>query len=200
MTRAAGVRRRKADGWLALTAGAGYVALVPLTVLDPKRLERLAFLAVNGSTGAVPVLRLPQQLGTPWILPGMAVFGFFTHRPNLAVSAALALPLEKGLEVGVKLLFERRRPAQVVDAELHDDAPTEGGSYPSGHAAIAACAALLTAPYLPRWSIAALVSAVGATTFTRVHQGAHFPLDALGGVLMGVSAGALLCYVFGLPV
>jgi len=85
-------------------------------------------------------------------------------------------------------------------AELHDDAPTEGGSYPSGHAAIAACAALLTAPYLPRWSIAALVSAVGATTFTRVHQGAHFPLDALGGVLMGVSAGALLCYVFGLPV
>jgi undecaprenyl-diphosphatase len=196
---AAGVRRRKVDAWLALTAGAGYVGLVALTVLDPKRLERLAFRAMNGSTGPAPILRVPQQLGTPWLLPGIAVFGFFTHRPNLAVSAALALPLEKALEVGVKLLFERRRPAQVLNAELHDDAPTEGGSYPSGHAAIAACAALLTAPYLPRSSIAALLTAVGATTFTRVHQGAHFPLDALGGVLMGASAGALLCYVFGLP-
>ena len=63
------------------------------------------------------------------------------RRPHLAVSAALALPLEKGLEVGVKELVRRRRPAEVLDATLHDDAPTEGGSYPSGHAAIAACAA-----------------------------------------------------------
>jgi undecaprenyl-diphosphatase len=101
--------------------------------------------------------------------------------------------------VGVKLMFERRRPAQVLDAELHDDAPAEGGSYPSGHAAIAACAAWLVAAHLPRWTVGALVTAVGATTFTRVHQGAHFPLDAVGGVLMGVSAGAVLTYIFGLP-
>jgi len=196
---AAEVRRRRLDGWLALAAGAGYAGLVPLARLDPLRLERLAFRAMNGSTGSVPALRVPQQLGTPWLLPGIAVVGFFTHRPALAVSAALALPLEKALEVGVKLRFERRRPAQVLEAELHDDAPTDGGSYPSGHAAIASCAALLTAPYLPRWCVGALATAVGATTFTRVHQGAHFPLDAVGGVLMGVSAGALLSYAFGVP-
>lgn len=185
---------------MALAAGAGYVGLVPLARLDPTGPERRLFRAMNGTTwGSLPALRVPQQLGTPWVLPGVAVVGFFTHRPALAVSGALALPLEKGLEVGVKLLFERRRPAQVLDAELHDDAPTEGGSYPSGHAAIAACAAWLVAPYLPSWCAAALVPAVGATTFTRVHQGAHFPLDAVGGVLMGISAGALLSYAFGVP-
>lgn len=199
MVDAAGIRRRKVDAWLALAGCAGYAGLVPLTSLDPKRLERRAFRAINGTSGSVPVLRVPQQLGTPWLLPGIAVFGFLTHRPHLAVSAALALPLEKGLEVGVKLRFERRRPDQVLDAVLHDDAPTDGGSYPSGHAAIAACAALLTAPYLPTWCLGALATAVGATTFTRVHQGAHFPLDGLGGVLMGVSAGAVLTYTFGLP-
>ena len=200
MTEAAGVRRRSRDGWLALAAGAGYVGLVPLARLDPTGPERRLFRAMNGTTwGSMPALRAPQQLGTPWVLPGIALFGFLTHRPALAVSGALALPLEKGLEVGVKLLFERRRPAQVLDAELHDDAPAEGGSSPSGHAASAACAAWLVAPYLPTWCVAALVPAVGATTFTRVHQGAHFPLDAVGGVLMGVSAGALLSYAFGVP-
>ena len=196
---AAAVRRRKLDGWLALAASAGYVGLVPLARLDPMRPERFAFRAMNGTTGSVPALRVPQQLGTPWLLPGIAVVGFFTHRPALAVTAALALPLEKGLEVGVKLLFERRRPDKVLDAVLHDDAPTEGGSYPSGHAAIAACAAWLIAAHLPGWSAGPLATAVGATTFTRVHQGAHFPLDAVGGVLMGASAGALLTFAFGVP-
>jgi membrane-associated phospholipid phosphatase len=200
VSRAARVRRRSSDGWVALAAGVAYAGLVPAARLDPSDLERRVFRFMNGTTGSAPPLRVPQQLGTPWLVPGLAVVGFLTHRPHLAVSAALALPVEKGLEVGVKLVFERRRPAQVLeDAALHDDAPTEGGSYPSGHAAIAACAAWLVAPYLPTWCAGALGTAVGATTFTRLHQGAHVPLDAVGGVLMGVSAGALLTYAFGLP-
>jgi membrane-associated phospholipid phosphatase len=193
------VRRRPADGWLAVLAGGAYVGLGPLAALDPKDLERSVFRFMNGSTGPAPVLRVPQQLGTPWLLPTLAVVGFASRRPHLAVSAALALPLEKALEVGVKEVVRRRRPAEVLDATLHDDAPTEGGSYPSGHAAIAACAAVLVAPYLPAYCGVALAAATGATTFARVHQGAHFPLDAVGGILMGVFAGALLNYTFGLP-
>jgi len=194
------VRRRSVDAWLAAATAAGYVGLGPLVGLDPTRLERSVFRAMNGRSGSVPALRVPQQLGTPWLLPAMAVTGFLTGRPHLAVAAATALPLEKALEVGVKEVLQRRRPANVVaDVVLHDDAPTDGGSYPSGHAAIAACAGMLAAPYLPTYAVGALVTAVAATTFARVHQGAHFPLDGLGGILMGVCTGALLNYTFGLP-
>jgi len=196
-TRAA--RRRGTDAVVALAAGVLSTALLPLAVDDPRRSERSAFDLANGIEHELPALRIPQQLGTPWLLPTMAAFGFWTHRPHLAVSAALALPLEKGLEVGVKNLTRRRRPAQAVDPLLRDDAPTEGPSYPSGHAAIATCAAVLVEPYLPPYAGPALLATVGLTGYARVHQGAHFPVDVLAGVLIGIGAGALLNYVFGLP-
>ena len=197
---AAGVRRRATDARVALGAALAYVALGPLAARDAKRWERAAFHAVNGTGGSLPPLRVPQQLGTPWLLPAMAITGFVTGRPHLVVSAGLALPLEKGLEVGTKKVTQRRRPAKLLDPELHDDAPTDGPSYPSGHAAIAACAAVLALPYLPAYAVFPLAVSVGLTTYTRVHQGAHFPVDGVGGVLMGVGAGSLLNYVFGLPV
>lgn len=199
MNRTVGVRRRKADLRLALVSGAAYVGLAPLARLDPAGIERTVFRTMNGTSGPASALRVPQQLGTPWLLPALGLVGLLTGRPHLAVSATLALPLEKALEVGVKVVVRRRRPAQVLDARLHDDAPSEGGSYPSGHAAIATCAAVLVMPYLPAPSVAGLATAASATTFTRVHQGAHFPLDAVGGVLMGLCAGASLSYLFGLP-
>jgi membrane-associated phospholipid phosphatase len=194
-----GVRRRRTDGCVAMLTGLLYVALCPRAAHDPGGVERTAFRMVNQAGGAVPALRLPQQLGTPWVLPGMALAGFLTRRPFLAVSAGLALPVEKALEVGVKKVVRRRRPAEVLDPELHDDAPTDGPSYPSGHAAIAACAAVLAAPYLPRYATYGLATGVGLTTWTRVHQGAHFPLDGVGGVLLGVSVATMLNFAFGLP-
>jgi undecaprenyl-diphosphatase len=184
---------------VALGSGALSLGLMTLAPGDPTHLEEALFQTANGTGGALPPLRVPQQLGTPWLLPLMALFGFLTRRPHLAVSAGLALPLEKSLEVGVKYLTRRRRPSQAVDAELHDDAPPDGPSYPSGHAAIAACGAVLASPYLPEYAIPGLATAVCLTSLARVHQGAHFPLDPVGGVVIGVGVGAVLNYTFGRP-
>lgn len=195
-----GFRRRPRDRVVAVTAGLAYLGLGPLAARDPQLWERVVFRAVNhDARGSAPLLRVPQQLGTPWLLPAMAAFAFSTRRPHLAVAAGVALPLEKAFEVGVKKIAQRRRPAQVLDTELHDDAPTEGPSYPSGHAALATCAAVLAAPYLPGYVVAGLAVATWLTTYTRVHQGAHFPLDAVGGVLLGASVGAGLNYTIGVP-
>lgn len=194
------VFRRHGDAGLALGGWCVYLAAAPLAARDPERWERRLFTIVNEGNGSTPVLRVPQQLGTPWVLPAMSVFAFWANRPRLMVAAAFALPLEKASEVGIKKVTRRRRPAQVVDATLHDDAPTDGPSYPSGHAAIATCAAVLIAPYLPRWVSSALAMTLLATAYTRVHQGAHFPLDAAGGVAMGVGLGGALNYAFGVPV
>jgi membrane-associated phospholipid phosphatase len=193
------VRRRPADKQLAAVAGLLYLGLGPMATRDPHRWERGIFSAVNNSGGSMPALRVPQQLGTPWLLPAMAILGWLTNRPRLMLSAGVALPLEKGAEVGVKKVVNRRRPAQVMDPNLHDDAPTDGPSYPSGHAAIATCGAVLAAPYLPATVTAALIGTAAITAYTRIHQGAHYPLDAAGGILLGISTGSLLHYTIGLP-
>ena len=193
-------RPRRRDAWLAVVCGGAYVALGAAAVRDAGAWERRSFRKVNQVRGVMPVLRLPQQMGTPWVLPAMGLVGFWTHRPQLAVSATLALPLEKAMEVGVKKLSNRRRPAQAQrDARLRDDAPDSGPSYPSGHAGIAFAAVALAAPYLRPPVTGLLLCGATATTVTRVHQGAHYPLDAVGGALLGVAVGGTLNAVFGRP-
>jgi membrane-associated phospholipid phosphatase len=83
------------------------------------------------------------------------------------------------------------------DARLRDDAPAHGPSYPSGHAAIAYAAVTLAGPYLAPPLTALLACVATAATLTRVHQGAHFPLDAVGGALLGVAVGSGLNVAFG---
>jgi membrane-associated phospholipid phosphatase len=191
---------RRSDLWRAATSVTGFVALGLVCRGRPARTERRVFHATNHHTSGRPVLRVPQQLGTPWVLPSLALLGLLTHRPHLAVTAAAALPLEKGLEVGAKKLLARRRPSQVdPHVELHDDAPEEGPSYPSGHAAIAFSAVLLAGPYLPRSAEVLGLSVAGVTSWVRVRQGAHFPLDAVGGGLLGLAVVSSLRGVIGRP-
>ena len=70
---------------------------------------------------------------------------------------------------------------------LHDDAPEDGPSYPSGQAAIASTALFAVSPYLPTPVVAACAIGAGAASLVRLSQGAHFPMDAVGGVLLGLT-------------
>jgi membrane-associated phospholipid phosphatase len=185
------VRRvtRRAGITAVIVSGAGYLAAAAAARGVPERAERRLFLAVNGPRDRV-LLRVPQQLGTPWVLPGVAAIAFTLGRRRLGAAAVLALPVEKGCEVLTKEIVARPRPGRVLPTDLHDDAPTDGASYPSGHAAIASCAVVLVAPYLPTVVLAPLCLAAAVTAGTRIHQGAHFPLDAAGGVLLGIAIGS----------
>jgi undecaprenyl-diphosphatase len=61
-------------------------------------------------------------------------------------------------------------------------------SFPSGHAATSfACATVLGAA-APRYRIAFLVLAA-AIAYSRLYNGVHYPLDVLGGVVLGVLVG-----------
>jgi undecaprenyl-diphosphatase len=155
---------------------------------------------MNHHSGDVPALRVPQQLGTPWVLPAIAAGAFVLRKPHLVLVAGCALPAEKALEVGLKKVLDRKRPARAdPDAQLHDDAPADGPSYPSGHAAIASAAVFSLMPYLPRPVLAAGVAVAGASSAVRIHQGAHFPMDAVGGLLLGLTVASGLTAVFGRP-
>ena len=165
-------------------AAGGYVVLAWMFRGAPGRAERRVFSVLNDA-GEMEWLRVPQQLGTPWMLPAVASVAWATERRRDAVVALAALPVEKAIEVGTKKLVKRPRPIWTQPTALRDDAPVEGPSYPSGHAAIAVCATLLLAPHLPRPAARVLLAATAVSTLTRVHQGAHQPVDALGGTLLG---------------
>jgi membrane-associated phospholipid phosphatase len=196
ITREAGVRRESADATIS-AAALGVVGLTALVADRHPEGDRRVFSALNDHRDEPGILRGFQQLGTPWVLPGTAVIAAASGRRRLAAAAALALPLEKGLEVGLKKLRPTPRPLYVEPTVLRDDAPVEGESFPSGHAAIAWTAASLAAPYLPRYATAALVACAAVSSAVRVSQGAHHPIDSVGGAALGIGIGAGLTWAIG---
>ena len=194
------VVRHPVDGWLSVATGLAFAALGPFATRTAHRAERATLSRVNGGP-ELQVLRLPQQLGTPWALPAVAVTAFWLRRPHLAATSLMGIGLVQVAEKGTKKVVRRRRPGQVLEQlVLRDDAPrSDDRSYPSGHAAKAACVAVLLVPALPGWVTAGAAATAALTAGTRVHQGAHFPLDVAGGVLMGTAVGSLCNFVVGRP-
>lgn len=186
-------RRRAATSATALAV----TALGALVADRHPPADRRLFALLNHHRDDPPGTRVLQQAGTPWALPATAVGALLAGRPRLAVAAALALPVEKLLEVGTKKVRSVPRPLFVQPTVLRDDAPVEGGSYPSGHAAIAVAAAWLAGSYAPRPARLVLLGVAGASAIVRVSQGAHHPVDALGGAALGTAVAAGLRAVLG---
>jgi membrane-associated phospholipid phosphatase len=152
--------------------------------------DRRLFAAVNHRGGELAGLRVLQQAGTPWVLPATALAAALAGRRRLALAAALALPVEKSLEVGIKKARPLPRPLYVEPTVLRDDAPVEGESFPSGHAAIAFAAAVLALPDVPHRVGALLLVVAAGSALVRVSQGAHHLADAVGGAALGTAVGS----------
>jgi undecaprenyl-diphosphatase len=69
----------------------------------------------------------------------------------------------------------------------------------SGHIAVVTSLALVAWPWLPRWGRWAAGLAVAAVFLTRMYVGAHLPLDMVGGAALGVTVGALVRLLLGVP-
>ncbi len=95
------------------------------------------------------------------------------------------------LSFGLRQAIGRERPPhRFPDPPALVDVPVSD-SFPSGHSAIAfACAALLAwltpLPKIPLFALAALIA------FSRVYNGVHYPLDVLGGALLGLAVATAL--------
>lgn len=177
--------------------GVAVTSLAALVADRHPRLDRWVFETLNDHASEPVPVRLVQQLGTPWILPGTALAARLTGRRRFALAAALALPVEKGLEVGIKKVRPTVRPLYVQPTALRDDAPVEGESFPSGHAAIAFTAVGLLTPHLPRWAIVGAWALAVGTAASRISQGAHHPIDSLGGAALGIGISGGLKWAVG---
>ncbi|MGP4046503.1 phosphatase PAP2 family protein [Streptomyces sp. 2A115] len=105
-----------------------------------------------------------------------------------AVAELLAVPM-------AKRLYARRRPPQewITRGEAEDR--PDSSSFPSGHTAAAFA---FTAAVAPMWPTAGAACAVPAAMVAaeRVHSGAHYPSDVAAGGAIGLTAGALVRFLF----
>ena len=120
-----------------------------------------------------------------------AVLAVIWRRPWLLVLVLASDFVADGLSLALRQAIGRDRPPLVYPEPKALVAVPHTGAFPSGHASSAfACAAVL-AWASPRLRLPAFVLAA-AIAWSRVYVGVHWPLDVLGGAVLGVLVSTVL--------
>lgn len=128
--------------------------------------------------------------GELWIALTVLALAFRrTRKAGLAMALALCLYMVSGHFI-LKPLFARPRPCDIRPEMLTLVARPHGWSFPSGHTASGFAAAFALWFQNRKLGTLALLLAT-FIGFTRLYLYVHFPTDILGGVALGLAAGAL---------
>jgi membrane-associated phospholipid phosphatase len=147
------------------------------------------FDVVEAATDAPDVIGYPARgvmaLGTLPMVAAVSVVAWLVFQRWQPAAALAGTAVVAWYVAGqAKDVAERDRP---VGVRLRDD--TDGFGYPSGHTAVAFALATVAAPLFPtrwRWVPYALATIVG---LARMHVGVHYPVDVVGGALIGIGLG-----------
>jgi membrane-associated phospholipid phosphatase len=126
--------------------------------------------------------------GLVWTLGAVMLGLVFRGRWPGVFQVTLAIGLAALLaDFAAKPIIARHRPfVSITDYEVMAK-PQRSGSFPSTHAAAAFAGAFAMGRLFPElhgalWLVAALVA------FARIYVGVHYPLDVIGGAVIGVAA------------
>ena len=125
-----------------------------------------------------------------WI--GIAVVcALLWRRPAVLLAVFAAVAASDLASIGLKDIVGRPRPFTRYPEPPPLGRVPKDSSFPSGHAAMAFAAATVLSYYRPRWAAAFFLLAV-AIGYSRVYNGVHYPLDVLGGAVLGLLIGGLV--------
>ena len=130
------------------------------------------------------------RLGLVWIVLA-AVLALLWRRYGVLIATIIAVGVSDWGASGFKAVFDVERPsARYAEPHTLVKAPLDA-SFPSGHAATSFAAATVLSFARPRWAPAFYLLAL-AIGFSRVYVGVHYPLDVVGGAVLGIAVATAL--------
>ena len=186
--------RRPTDiGWL-IFAAIG-VAVVGVWAQRQSHVDANFFTPLNDLTGLDGVFQAVYALGSIWALGIVALVLLVFRQVGVAWRVALAGVLAWGAS---ELLHEILPTHTILHTSINvrvGDGPT----FPITNVAIITALAVVFAPYAVRPLRRILFLLVILVGIAAMYLGAGYPSDALGGLLLGITAGAAVLVAFGSP-
>jgi undecaprenyl-diphosphatase len=133
------------------------------------------------------------RLGLVWIVLA-CILALAWRRYGVVVFTVVAVAVADWTATGLKAVFDVERPSMRYAAPKPLVAAPHDGAFPSGHAATSFAAATVLAFARPRWAPAFYLLAL-AIGFSRVYVGVHYPLDIVGGGVLGVGVATALRFL-----
>jgi undecaprenyl-diphosphatase len=130
--------------------------------------------------------------GSIWFVLAVVLLWFHPRRARGVWQMALAIGLAVLVADAVlKPAFQRARPFEAaVDVRVIAPRPVNH-SFPSGHAATAFAGGAALARIWPG-ARTGLLTLACLIAFSRVYVGVHYPLDVIGGAIVGMAAAAFV--------
>jgi undecaprenyl-diphosphatase len=133
------------------------------------------------------------RLGLLWIVI-VLVLGAAYRRWGVFALTVIAVALADWSAAGLKALIDRPRPPLRYPEPTTLVPVPHDASFPSGHAATSFAAATMLSLAFPRFAPFLYVLAA-AVAFSRVYVGVHYPLDVIGGALLGALVAVVLRFL-----
>ena len=182
------------DGGRLLLGLAGVAATASVVRRDHVgRRELAVFRAVNGLPDALSgPLWVVMQGGALGAAPAAAVAAVVVGRRRLAAELLLSGSGAWVLAEGVTRFVQRPRPVVLVPQTRCRGRRAAGLGYVSGHAAVSVALTAAVVPHLGPLGRAAILTAAPVVGLARMHNGAHLPLDVVGGAALGLAVDAVV--------
>ena len=127
-----------------------------------------------------------------WLL--LIIYFWMKDERELALLTGAGILAGAMFTYPLKFIIDRTRPYNVIESTRLLTQPESDPSFPSAHAEMSFLAATIVSRYHPEYG-KYLYSFSFIVSLSRIYVGVHYPIDVVGGVLIGVIIGKIVLIV-----